>query len=58
MGGSDRNLRLPHIAGIGAPGLHLHGITEDKTAGGHVLSCIAGNDVQLSVQRAAGFGVS
>lgn len=46
------------FAGIGAPGLHLHGLTADKTAGGHVLSCVAGNDVQLSVQRAAGFRVS
>ena len=46
------------FAGIGAPGLHLHGITADKKAGGHVLSCVAGNDVQLSVQRAAGFRVS
>lgn len=48
----------PDFAGIGAPGLHLHGLTADKTAGGHVLSCVAGNDVQLSVQRAAGFRVS
>ena len=46
------------FAGIGAPGLHVHGITADKTAGGHVLSCVVGNDVQLSVQRAAGFRVS
>lgn len=46
------------FAGIGAPGLHLHGITADRTAGGHVLSCVTGNDVQLSVQRAAGFRVS
>ncbi|MDP2013761.1 MAG: acetolactate decarboxylase [Actinomycetota bacterium] len=48
----------PDFAGIGAPGLHLHGLTADRTAGGHVLSCVAGNDVQLSVQRAAGFRVS
>ncbi|MDO8731987.1 MAG: acetolactate decarboxylase [Actinomycetota bacterium] len=46
------------LAGIGAPGLHLHGITAEKTAGGHVLSCAAGKDVQLSVERAAGFRVS
>lgn len=46
------------FAGIGAPGLHLHGITADRTAGGHVLSCVAGTDVQLSVQRASGFRVS
>jgi acetolactate decarboxylase len=42
------------LAGTGAPGLHLHGLTADRAAGGHVLSCVAGPDVQLSVQRAAG----
>lgn len=36
--------------GIGQDGLHLHGLTADKRAGGHVLSCIVGNDAQLSVQ--------
>lgn len=36
--------------GIGQAGLHLHGLTADRTAGGHVLSCTAGGDVQLSVQ--------
>lgn len=36
--------------GIGQDGLHLHGLTTDRTAGGHVLSCVAGEDVQLSVQ--------
>lgn len=40
----------PTMAGLGAPGLHLHGVTADRTAGGHVLSCVAGPDVQLSVQ--------
>jgi len=47
----------PDLAGTGAPGLHLHGITADRSAGGHVLSCVAGGDVQLSVQRAAGVQV-
>lgn len=42
------------LAGTGAPGLHLHGLTADRAAGGHVLSCVAGPDVQLSVQRASG----
>jgi alpha-acetolactate decarboxylase len=42
------------VAGVGPPGLHLHGVTRDRSAGGHVLSCIAGSDVQLSVQRADG----
>lgn len=45
------------LAGIGAPGLHLHGLTSDRKAGGHVSSCTVGNDVQLSVQRTAGVQV-
>ena len=36
--------------GIGQDGLHLHGLNVDRSAGGHVLSCEAGADVQLSVQ--------
>lgn len=39
--------------GIGQDGLHLHGLTADRTAGGHVLSCVTGDDVQLSIQRVA-----
>lgn len=42
------------FAGVGAPGLHLHGVTADRSAGGHVISCVAGPDVQLSVERADG----
>ena len=45
-------------AGVGAPGLHLHGVTADRKAGGHVISCVAGNDVQLSIQHAAGVNIS
>lgn len=37
--------------GVGQPGLHLHGVTASRNAGGHVLSCTAGSDVQLSIQR-------
>jgi acetolactate decarboxylase len=40
----------PDFAGVGAPGLHLHGVTADRSAGGHVLSCTVGGDIQLSVQ--------
>lgn len=40
------------FAGTGAPGLHLHGVTADRGAGGHVISCVAGPDVQLSIERA------
>ena len=41
----------PGLLGVGAPGLHLHGVTANRDAGGHVLSCIVGPDVQLSIQR-------
>ena len=44
----------PSMKGLGQPGLHLHGVTADRKAGGHVLSCTVGSDVQVSVQRAAG----
>lgn len=47
----------PDLAGTGAPGLHLHGLTADRKAGGHVVSCVIGNDVQLTVQRTAGVQV-
>jgi acetolactate decarboxylase len=40
--------------GVGQPGLHLHGLTVGRQAGGHVLSCTAGSDIQLSIQRAKG----
>ena len=46
------------FAGVGATGLHLHGVTADRKAGGHVISCIAGADVQLSIQHAAGVNIS
>ena len=45
------------LAGVGAPGLHLHGVTADRSAGGHVLSCVAGGDVQLSVEPLDGVTV-
>lgn len=44
----------PDFAGTGAPGLHLHGVTADRQAGGHVLSCVVGPDVQLSIDKADG----
>lgn len=47
----------PDLAGTGAAGLHLHGLAADRTAGGHVISCVAGNDVQISVQRTSGVAV-
>lgn len=42
------------VLGIGAPGLHLHGVTNDRAVGGHVLSCTAGADVRLSLQVTRG----
>ncbi|MCF8526360.1 MAG: acetolactate decarboxylase [Candidatus Nanopelagicales bacterium] len=42
------------MKGVGQPGLHLHGVNVDRSAGGHVLSCVVGSDVQVSVQRTAG----
>jgi len=47
----------PDLAGVGAPGLHLHGVTADRSAGGHVLSCVVGGDVQLSVEPLDGVTV-
>jgi|DEB0MinimDraft_6_1074348.scaffolds.fasta_scaffold66667_2 acetolactate decarboxylase len=43
----------PSMAGIGAPGLHLHGLTADREAGGHVLSCTVGK-ARLAVQTTSG----
>jgi len=38
--GTMVGFRLPtYMNGINVPGYHLHFITEDKTAGGHVLDC-------------------
>jgi len=35
--------------GVGQPGLHLHGLTASHNAGGHILSCAAGPDVQITI---------
>lgn len=44
----------PDAQGVGAPGLHLHGLTKSKAAGGHVLSCVTGPRVLLEVQQTRG----
>jgi len=44
----------PDMAGVGPVGLHLHGLTNDRLAGGHVLSCATGNNVQLTLQTTRG----
>ena len=40
--------------GVGAPGLHLHGLTTDRTGGGHVLSCTVGSELRLQAMRTRG----
>ena len=47
--GTMVGFRLPeYMNGINVPGYHLHFITEDKTAGGHVLDCIL-KDVTIEI---------
>lgn len=45
------------LMGIGAPGLHLHGLTTARDAGGHILGCTAGPDVRLTIHRTRGVQV-
>lgn len=45
------------LLGVGAPGLHLHGLTKDRSAGGHILGCTTGDDVRMSIQRTRGVQV-
>lgn len=47
----------PDAQGIGAPGLHLHGLTKSLGAGGHVLSCVTGPSVLLEVEKTQGVRV-
>jgi acetolactate decarboxylase len=47
----------PDVLGIGAPGVHLHGLTAARDAGGHILGCTTGADVRLSIQRTRGVRV-
>lgn len=42
------------LLGVGAPGLHLHGLTRSRDAGGHILGCTTGDDVRLTIQRTRG----
>ena len=42
------------LLGVGAPGLHLHGLTKTRDAGGHILGCTTGPNVRLSIQRTRG----
>lgn len=47
----------PDLKGIGAPGLHLHGLTTARDAGGHILGCTTGSDVRLTIHRTRGVQV-
>lgn len=47
----------PDAQGIGAPGLHLHGLTKSMAAGGHVLSCVTGPNTLLEVEKSQGVRV-
>jgi acetolactate decarboxylase len=42
---------------LSVPGYHLHALTSDRTAGGHVLDC-AGRDLRIQVQRELDLRVS
>ena len=42
------------LLGVGAPGLHLHGLTKARDGGGHILGCTTGPDVRLTIQRTRG----
>ena len=44
----------PNAQGVGALGLHLHGLTKSKATGGHVLSCKTGPRVLLGVEQTKG----
>jgi acetolactate decarboxylase len=53
--GTVVGVRTPAYAkGISVPGYHLHFITEDKTAGGHVLECQTEN-VEIELDYSSGF---
>ncbi len=45
------------LLGIGAPGLHLHGLTKARDAGGHILGCTTGPNVRLTIHRTRGVQV-
>ncbi len=47
----------PDLLGVGAQGVHLHGLTKARDAGGHILGCTTGSDVRLAVQRTRGVRV-
>lgn len=42
------------MLGVGQPGLHLHGLTRDGQAGGHVLSCTVGSGARMAIQQVRG----
>ena len=47
----------PDLAGLSPVGVHLHGVTSDLQAGGHVVSCVAGKGVKIQLQVTKGIRV-
>ncbi len=47
----------PDMAGLSPVGVHLHGVTKDLQAGGHVVSCVAGKGVKIQLQLTQGVRV-
>jgi acetolactate decarboxylase len=43
-----------YVNGVNVPGYHLHFITEDRSAGGHVLGCIT-DQLDISMDKATAF---
>lgn len=44
----------PFVKGVNVPGYHLHFITEDRSAGGHLLACSV-NNARIKIDSSAGF---
>ncbi len=47
----------PYVKSLTVPGYHLHFLTDDRTAGGHLLDC-AGRDLVVRFEREANFRLS
>ncbi|HPC36927.1 MAG TPA: acetolactate decarboxylase [Candidatus Marinimicrobia bacterium] len=41
----------PYIAGVNVPGFHLHFLSADKTAGGHLLSFVTAEEIKVKVDE-------
>ena len=47
-----------YVKTINVPGYHLHFLTADKRAGGHLLDCAATTKLQLQIQHEGDFRMS